>query len=167
MGLLGLCWGVGAALVVRHASVTDVALVMVVLAGILAASLSTLGADAPTFFAFLGTIVLPLFVGVLASGHDRLHLVTALIAAFYAGVLTRVFRRAHVALLEHLQVTARLAVSEEAAKREGFRQLVLGATLPGVPLYAACGFEPVDEMEVVLADGVAIACVSMAKSIAT
>jgi GNAT superfamily N-acetyltransferase len=56
---------------------------------------------------------------------------------------------------------------EEAAKREGFRQLVLGATLPGVPLYAACGFEPVDEMEVVLADGVAIACVSMAKSIAT
>ncbi|PYP31602.1 MAG: hypothetical protein DMD49_07795 [Gemmatimonadetes bacterium] len=117
VGLLGLCWGVGAALVVRHASVTDVALVMVVLAGILAASLSTLGADAPTFFAFLGTIVLPLFVGVLASGHDRLHLVTALIAAFYAGVLTRVFRRAHVALLEHLQVTARLAVSEEAAKR--------------------------------------------------
>src|SRR5206468_12251682 len=38
-------------------------------------------------------------------------------AAFYAGVLTRVFRRTHAALLEHLQVTARLAVSEEAAKR--------------------------------------------------
>src|SRR5207249_4337601 len=117
VGLLGLCWGVGAALVVRHASVTDVALVMVVLAGILAASLSTLGADPPTFFAFLGTIVLPLFVGVLASGHDRLHLVTAVIVAFYAGVLTRVFQRAHAALLEHVQLTARLAVSEEAAKR--------------------------------------------------
>ena len=117
VGLLGICWGVGAALVVRHATFTDLALVMVVLAGILAASLSTLGADPPSFFAFLGAIVLPLFVGVLANGHDRLHLVTATIAAFYAGVLARVFRRAHVALLEHLQVTARLAVSEEAAKR--------------------------------------------------
>ena len=110
VGLLGLCWGVGAALVVRHASVTDVALVMVVLAGILAASLSTLGADPPTFFAFLGTIVLPLFVGVLASGHDRLHLVTAVIVAFYAGVLTRVFLRAHAAYskieAQHLELEA-------------------------------------------------------------
>jgi GNAT superfamily N-acetyltransferase len=34
---------------------------------------------------------------------------------------------------------------EAAAWREGFRRLVLGATLPGVPLYRACGFETVQE----------------------
>jgi GNAT superfamily N-acetyltransferase len=54
---------------------------------------------------------------------------------------------------------------EEAARREGFRQLALLATLPGVPLYLACGFEPLEEVEVALADGVTIACVSMAKPI--
>jgi GNAT superfamily N-acetyltransferase len=54
---------------------------------------------------------------------------------------------------------------ESAARREGFRQLALLATLPGVPLYLACGFEPLEEVEVVLSDGVQIECVSMAKPI--
>jgi GNAT superfamily N-acetyltransferase len=54
---------------------------------------------------------------------------------------------------------------EAAARREGFRKLALLATLPGVPLYLACGFEPLEEVEVALADGVTIACVSMEKLI--
>jgi GNAT superfamily N-acetyltransferase len=54
---------------------------------------------------------------------------------------------------------------EEAARREGFRQLALLATLPGVPLYLACGFTPVEEGEIALADGVVIACVAMEKRI--
>jgi GNAT superfamily N-acetyltransferase len=54
---------------------------------------------------------------------------------------------------------------EEAARAEGFRRMELGATLPGVPLYAACGFEPVEELEVVLADGVPLSCLWMAKPI--
>jgi len=117
VGLLGLCWGVGAAMVLKHASITDVALVLVVLAGIIAASLATLGGDPPSFYGFLTTITLPLFIGLLVTGQDRLHLVTAVIVAFYAGVLIVVYRRAHVALVEQLRVTALLAVSEEAAKR--------------------------------------------------
>ena len=39
------------------------------------------------------------------------------------------------------------------------------ATLPGVPLYAACGFVPGDEVEVALEDGVTMACVAMEKPI--
>jgi catechol 2,3-dioxygenase-like lactoylglutathione lyase family enzyme len=35
-----------------------------------------------------------------------------------------------------------VAECEAAARREGFRQLALLSTLPGVPLYLACGFEP-------------------------
>jgi len=45
---------------------------------------------------------------------------------------------------------------EAAARREGFRQLALLATLPGVPLYLACGFEPLEEIEVAVSDGVRI-----------
>src|SRR6266545_444891 len=54
---------------------------------------------------------------------------------------------------------------EAAARREGFRQLALLSTLPGVPLYLACGFEPLEEIEVALSDGVRIAGVTMEKPI--
>lgn len=54
---------------------------------------------------------------------------------------------------------------EASARREGFRQLVLLSTLPGVPLYLAYGFEPLEEVEVELSDGVRMAAVTMEKSI--
>src|SRR5712691_5177263 len=54
---------------------------------------------------------------------------------------------------------------EAAARREGFRQLALVATMPGVPLYLAYGFQPLEELEVAMPDGIAIACVSMEKPI--
>lgn len=54
---------------------------------------------------------------------------------------------------------------ERAAGAEGFGRLALLATLPGVPLYAACGFEALEEFDVALEDGVVVACVSMEKPI--
>ena len=54
---------------------------------------------------------------------------------------------------------------ETAAKREGFRTLALVATMPGLPLYLAYGFEPLADVEVELPDGVTIPCVSMEKPI--
>ena len=54
---------------------------------------------------------------------------------------------------------------EHAARSEGFRRLALLATLPGVPLYTACGFEPGEEIDVALEDGVPLACVAMEKAI--
>ena len=54
---------------------------------------------------------------------------------------------------------------EAAAQREGFRQLALMATLPGVPLYEACGFETIEEGELALTDGVTLEYVSMTKSL--
>ncbi|MBA3384551.1 MAG: GNAT family N-acetyltransferase [Actinobacteria bacterium] len=50
---------------------------------------------------------------------------------------------------------------EAAARREGFRRLSLMATLPGVPLYRAYGFRPLEEVEITMPDGVTLACVSM------
>ena len=54
---------------------------------------------------------------------------------------------------------------EAAARREGFRGLALMATLPGVPLYRAYGFLEVGEVDVVMPDGVTIACLTMEKPI--
>jgi GNAT superfamily N-acetyltransferase len=54
---------------------------------------------------------------------------------------------------------------EEAARREGFNRMALSATLPGVPLYRACGFEPLEEVDTVLVDGARLTCVSMEKPI--
>ena len=54
---------------------------------------------------------------------------------------------------------------EAAAKSEGFTDLTLGATLPGVPLYAAFGFTPYREGDITMPDGRALACVWMEKKI--
>jgi GNAT superfamily N-acetyltransferase len=55
---------------------------------------------------------------------------------------------------------------ESAAARAGFSRLTLVATLPGVPLYAACGFLPDGEVEdIVLADGRTLPCLAMSKAI--
>jgi len=54
---------------------------------------------------------------------------------------------------------------EAAARREGFGDLALMATLPGVPLYLAYGFRQIDEVEVAMPDGVTIACLTMEKPI--
>ena len=54
---------------------------------------------------------------------------------------------------------------EAAARREGFGQLALVATLPGLPLYLACGFERLQDVEVTLPDGVVLAAVAMEKPI--
>ena len=54
---------------------------------------------------------------------------------------------------------------ELAARREGFRQLALVATMPGVPLYLAYGFRPLEDVDVAMPDGVSIPCVAMEKEI--
>jgi GNAT superfamily N-acetyltransferase len=59
-----------------------------------------------------------------------------------------------------------LQVSEAAALAEGYRRLALVATLAGVPLYLAYGFEPIGEpYAITLTDGVKMECLAMGKPI--
>jgi GNAT superfamily N-acetyltransferase len=58
-----------------------------------------------------------------------------------------------------------LEACEAAARSEGFRQLALVSTMPGVPLYAAYGFAAVEDVDVAMPDGVTIPCVTMEKPI--
>jgi len=53
--------------------------------------------------------------------------------------------------------------SEEGAKRAGFTAMTLMATLPGVPLYVACGFEEIERTDVITPVGTPLPCVSMHK----
>jgi predicted N-acetyltransferase YhbS len=54
-----------------------------------------------------------------------------------------------------------LEACEAAARAEGFSRLVLGATLPGQPLYEAYGFRSTGEEQVRMPNGVEMAVVMM------
>jgi GNAT superfamily N-acetyltransferase len=58
-----------------------------------------------------------------------------------------------------------LEACEDAARADGFRLLTLGATLPGLPLYEAFGFRETGRDDVIMPDGVPLACVWMDKPI--
>jgi GNAT superfamily N-acetyltransferase len=58
-----------------------------------------------------------------------------------------------------------LASCERAARDEGFSELVLGATLAGVPLYKASGFRETDRFPVDMPDGVTVDVVTMRRAI--
>jgi GNAT superfamily N-acetyltransferase len=58
-----------------------------------------------------------------------------------------------------------LEACEAAARDEGFRQLALVATMPGLPLYLAYGFRSLEEVEVAMPGGVTITCAAMEKQI--
>jgi GNAT superfamily N-acetyltransferase len=60
-------------------------------------------------------------------------------------------------LMEHCQ-------SEAAAA--GFQTLELAATMPGVPLYRACGFDLVEPFEIALPGGISVPLARMRKRIA-
>lgn len=54
-----------------------------------------------------------------------------------------------------------LRASEEAAARAGFTTFELMATLPGVPLYAACGYVEVERTTLELPDGTRLGAILM------
>lgn len=54
---------------------------------------------------------------------------------------------------------------ERAAREEGFKDLVLGATLPGEPLYRAFGFREVERFNLTMPDGMSLEAVAMARPV--
>jgi len=56
-----------------------------------------------------------------------------------------------------------LAHCSRAAKAAGFRSLELMSTMPGVPLYTAMGFQPIEDTVRILPDGVELPFVRMGK----
>ena len=56
-----------------------------------------------------------------------------------------------------------LDAAEADARAAGFRTFELMATLPGVPLYEACGYKRVEEKDIELPDGVVLGGMRMVK----
>ena len=116
VSLLAIAWGVGGAVVLPLVPFETTALILVVLAGIIASALTTLAADPLSLRGFLASIALPVFVALATS--ERTHdIAAAIVVAIFTLGMAIVARRAHLTLVEHLHVTARLAISEDAAKR--------------------------------------------------
>lgn len=53
----------------------------------------------------------------------------------------------------------------DSARRHGFREVELLATLPGVPLYLHFGFQNIQPMDVTMPNGLALPCVVMRRSL--
>jgi len=56
---------------------------------------------------------------------------------------------------------------ESAARREGFGELALMSTTPGLPLYLSFGFRPIEDVDIPLPDGLSVAGVAIRKPIDT
>jgi N-acetylglutamate synthase-like GNAT family acetyltransferase len=57
-----------------------------------------------------------------------------------------------------------LKACEAAAEAAGFRRFELGATLTGIPLYRAYGYEPIETTEAQMAGGLTLLIVRMGKN---
>jgi two-component system, sensor histidine kinase and response regulator len=114
--LVAIAWGVGGAAVLPLVPFETAALILVVLAGIIASALTTLAADPLSLRGFLAGTSLPVLTS-LAMSEQRYDYAAALVGGVFTLGMAIVARRAHITLVDHLRVTARLAVSEEAAKR--------------------------------------------------
>jgi len=70
-------------------------------------------------------------------------------------------------LLDHARQgigTRIIRTCEAAARDHGFTTLELGATLPGVPLYQAMGYHPIERIDETLPDGEVLGIVKMRKN---
>lgn len=58
-----------------------------------------------------------------------------------------------------------MAVCENAAQSNGFKSFQLGATLPGVPLYEAMGYRPIENINQPMPNGEVLPIVKMHKAL--
>lgn len=63
--------------------------------------------------------------------------------------------------------TLLLKTCEDAACARGFRRFEMGATLTGVPMYAARGYKEEEKLEAPLPEGLTLTVVKMSKTIVT
>ena len=108
----GLAWGVGAAVLLPAVPTDDTTVVMVSVAGILAASLNTLAPDPVSFYCLVIGVVGPLPFGLMAAGADRPHLVLTLLVVVFAIILVYLVRRVYHGILEQLRIVVALSDSE-------------------------------------------------------
>ncbi|MDA0313436.1 MAG: PAS domain-containing protein [Gemmatimonadetes bacterium] len=111
-----LLWGVWSMLLIG-ASVLNLAMLMIVIAGIIAAATSTLVADAKSFYGFMGILIGSLLITVVLSGLTRDHLSLLLLISLFVPFMLSVHGRANAVLRSQIESASRLAISEEETAR--------------------------------------------------
>ncbi|HTO72521.1 MAG TPA: hypothetical protein VMH88_14275 [Gemmatimonadales bacterium] len=130
-----LIWGCGAGLLAVHVPFQLVALSIVVLAGLVAGGLVTLMPDRPAFKILLGSLFVPLVLGILAGGIDRERVAAMTLIAVFAGFELVVHQRAYRDLVEH-ESTKALAVRQHRELEESLTRVKLLSGL--LPICAGC-----------------------------
>ncbi|MFI5279561.1 MAG: response regulator [Gemmatimonadales bacterium] len=116
--VMALVWGAGAGVFERFMPFEDVALMLVVVSGLVAAATSTLASDTRLFRAFLLSALAPLALGIATGPLDRPRLVALVLVALFAASMLVLHQRAHGTLLEQVRTNLRLAASEHFAASE-------------------------------------------------
>jgi PAS domain S-box-containing protein len=114
----GLAWGVGVLLFAHQLPFQDLAIIMVIFAGLVGGAIVTFSADPISFHLSMGTLVGPLAVAVLLNGQDRSHLVSLALIMLFVLAMTRLHQHSYDALAGYVRVLKRLEISQEETSRE-------------------------------------------------
>ncbi|MFC1500219.1 hypothetical protein ACFL6T_04280 [Candidatus Zixiibacteriota bacterium] len=90
-----LAWGGGVLLLSGRFGHDELALILVVFAGLIAGATSTLVADRTSFRIFCTAILLPLIGALLLNGTDRFQIFAAILTALYGLIITVIHQRTH------------------------------------------------------------------------
>jgi len=123
--IAALLWG-GWAVLHADASPPDLALLLLIFSGLVAAATSTLVADGPSFYGLTALILGPLAGAVSLGELDRSRVSLLLLIALFLSVMTMLHRGAHRMLLEQIRAGLRLRIAEEeTARRSDFLNALL------------------------------------------
>ncbi len=123
-------WSGGLLLFAPALSFAQLALLMVVFAGMVAAAVSTMSADPTTFHGFAGVLLGGVFLAVLRHGQDRIHLVAGAMVLLFSVIVVLLVRRSYRTLRAGLETSAELEEHEARAERESS---LLTALIQSVP----------------------------------
>ncbi|MEJ2239666.1 MAG: hypothetical protein P8X82_15325, partial [Gemmatimonadales bacterium] len=114
----GVVWGVMVLFLARQLPFQDLAIIMVIFAGLVAGATVTFSADRISFHLQMGTLVVPLAIAVVLSGQDRSHLVSLALIVLFVLAMTRLHQNAYDALVGQVRAFKRFEISQEKTARE-------------------------------------------------
>ncbi|MGE0161093.1 MAG: response regulator [Gemmatimonadales bacterium] len=120
-------WGLGGPLLIGGGD-TDLALLLLIYAGLIAAATSTVVSDRPAFYGFCLLLLVPMLITLGAGGVTRHQLSLVLIILLYSPFMLIVQARGNRILRDQIESQARLRISERvAAARTEFLDSLLEA----------------------------------------
>ncbi len=122
-----LIWGFGGPLLVGP-SETDLALLLLIYAGLIAAATSTVVADRPAFSGFTGLLTASAVVVIAIGEAGRYEFAFFMLAVLFTPFMVIVHRRSHAILRDQIRALSRLRMSQElSASRTAFLNALLEA----------------------------------------